>query len=111
MMLVIFVFSSQPGRELPYFLDWDYVVKKTSHVIGYALLALSYLHLLRYKKNSHWLAWSMALAYAASDEFHQSFVPGRHAALVDVLVFDNIGAVIALLLPFKYPGKNETYKA
>ena len=110
MMLVILAFSSLPGHELPYFLDWDYFVKKMSHVIGYALLALSYLHLLGYRKNSHWFAWSMALAYAAIDEFRQSFVPGRHASLVDVLVFDNVGAVMALLLHFKYSGKNEIYK-
>jgi VanZ family protein len=110
MMLVILAFSSQPGHELPHLPGWDYFVKKTSHVLGYALLAMSYLYLLRYRKNVYWLAWLMTLAYAASDEFHQSFVPGRHASLLDVFVFDHIGAVMALLLHYKYSDKNEIYK-
>lgn len=39
----------------------------------------------------------LAMLYAASDEFHQRFVPGR-AAAVDDLVVDLIGAVLALLI-------------
>jgi VanZ family protein len=49
----------------------------------------------------------MALAYAASDEFHQSFVPGRNSSIVDVLIFDNIGALILLGLYFMFWRKNE----
>ena len=95
MMLVIYAFSSQRGDSLPDFLGWDYVVKKLSHAIGYGLLALSYFHLLKYNKKQYWLAWLLALAYAATDEFHQSFVAGRHASIYDVLLFDNFGAAIA----------------
>ncbi|MBK9782380.1 MAG: VanZ family protein [Anaerolineales bacterium] len=43
------------------------------------------------------MAWLLAVLYSATDEFHQSFVPGRHAAVTDVLVFDSFGAMIALL--------------
>jgi VanZ family protein len=32
------------------------------------------------------LAFAIAVAYGASDEFHQSFVPGRDASLGDLLV-------------------------
>ena len=99
-MLAIFVFSSQPGDNLPDFLDWDYVVKKMGHVIGYGLLALSYLYLLRDDKKSFWIAWLMALIFSATDEFHQSFVTGRHASAFDVLVFDNFGAIFGLWLYF-----------
>jgi VanZ family protein len=99
-MLVIFAFSSQPGSKLPNFLDWDYVIKKMGHVIGYALLALSYFHLLRYDKKRYWLAWLLALTFSATDEFHQSFVSGRHASVYDVLFFDNFGALIGLCMNF-----------
>ena len=75
-MLVIFIFSSQPKDSLPDFLGWDYIVKKISHAIGYGLLALSYFHLLKYSTKQYWLAWLLALLYAATYEFHQSFVPG-----------------------------------
>jgi VanZ family protein len=98
LMAAIFTFSSQPSDNLPDFLDWDYVVKKGGHAIGYGLLALSYFHFLKYDKKHYWLAWLMAVAFSATDEFHQSFVPGRHAAITDVLIFDNLGALFALWL-------------
>jgi VanZ family protein len=97
-MVVIFTFSSQPSDELPSFADWDYVIKKMGHAVGYGLLSLSYLHFLKYDKKRIWLAWLMAVAYSVTDEFHQSFVPGRHASFADILVFDNLGVVFALLL-------------
>jgi VanZ family protein len=45
------------------------------------------------------LRWALAAAVAAtvygiSDEFHQSFVPGRHATIEDVLA-NTIGAIVA----------------
>jgi VanZ family protein len=38
---------------------------------------------------------SIALGYALSDEFHQSFVPGRDAAIFDLLI-DALGVLFAL---------------
>jgi VanZ family protein len=100
MMAVIFGFSAQPKDDLPSFLGWDYVIKKFGHAAGYGLLSLAYLHFLKYNKKQYWLAWLMTLAYAATDEFHQSFVSGRNASIYDVLVFDNLGAIITLCLHF-----------
>jgi len=102
MMLAIFAFSSQPGDNLPSFPDWDYVIKKMGHSIGYGLLALSYFHYLKYNKKRYWLAWLLALIFSATDEIHQSFVPGRHASAFDVLIFDNFGAAFALWIYFIY---------
>jgi VanZ family protein len=99
-MVVIFSFSSQPGSDLPNFLDWDFVVKKSGHAIGYGLLALSYFHFFNYDKKRYWLAWLLAIVFAITDEFHQSFVAGRHSSAFDVLVFDNLGALFGLWLYF-----------
>jgi len=44
-----------------------------------------------------WLLWLFCLAYGVSDEFHQSFVPGRHPDLLDLLA-DGLGAMSAILL-------------
>lgn len=41
------------------------------------------------------VAWSLAVAYAASDEFHQLFVPGRESDWRDLLA-DALGAATAL---------------
>ncbi len=95
-MLVIFWFSAQPAPGLPYF-DWaDKIVKKGGHMIGYALLAGTYWYALGYHKDKRWWAWLLAVLYAMTDEFHQSFVFGRHPSIWDVLIFDDLGALISL---------------
>lgn len=43
------------------------------------------------------LAWAIAVAYGATDEWHQSFVPNRHAELRD-LGSDAIGAFAATVV-------------
>ena len=92
----IFWFSAQPASELPRF-DWaDRIVKKGGHMAGYALLALSCWRGLGFRKQRWWLAWSFTMLYAVTDEFHQSFVPGRHPSIWDVLVFDNLGALVSI---------------
>jgi VanZ family protein len=96
-MTVIFGFSATPSNDLPYFGFWDTLVKKGGHMLGYALLALSYWYGLRFEKRLWWLAWLLAVVYATTDEFHQSFVAGRHPSWVDVLGFDGGGAALALL--------------
>ncbi len=106
-MLVIFAISSQPEDRLPNFLSWDTSVKKTSHMIGYGLLALSYLHYLKYNQKYYWLAWLACVFYAATDEFHQAFIPGRSSTFFDVLIFDNIGAILALWYHSRYWRRNE----
>ena len=104
MMLVIFGFSSQPDGTLPDFQSSDRLVKKTAHVIVYGMLALSYLRAL--PGRNYRLAWLLSLIYAASDEFHQSFVPGRTSLITDVFVFDNLGAILALFLHYRFFGAN-----
>jgi VanZ family protein len=94
MMTLIFGFSSIPSKEMPKFGAFDFSVKKLGHAMGYGLLALSYQRGLGGKRP--WLAWILTLAYAATDEFHQSFVPGRNASPVDVLLYDNLGALAGL---------------
>jgi len=66
--------------------------------MGYAMLSLSLLRGFDFRGERRWLAWFLAVLYAVTDEFHQSFVPGRHPAVFDVLVYDNIGSLISLWL-------------
>ncbi|MDP1545897.1 MAG: VanZ family protein [Anaerolineales bacterium] len=105
LMFVIFGFSSRTSNDLPNFGGWDYFFKKSAHTVGYGLLALSYLRAL--PNRNYKLAWLLALLYSATDEFHQSFVPGRRASLIDVLVFDNLGALTALFIQYRFTSKTE----
>jgi len=89
---VIFAFSSIPnlGTGLGV---WDLVLRKLAHTAEFAILAILLERALRRPA----LALLIASAYAATDEFHQAFVPGRHAKPTDWLI-DTAGAAIGLLL-------------
>lgn len=97
MMLAIFLFSSIPSEEMPRFGTFDLSVKKGGHMLGYALLALAYWHGLGRLPGSRRWAWLLAIGYALTDEFHQSFVMGRSARLWDVGI-DGMGALIGLAI-------------
>ena len=74
------------------------LVRKAAHMAEYAVLALLFCHALRVSGARHpaCLALAMSLAYAATDEFHQSFVGGRGPSSVDVMI-DTTGAALALM--------------
>lgn len=98
LMAAIFIFSSTPSSDLPDYGLWDVLIKKGGHVLGYALLAFSYWYWLRFTPKTGWLAWLLAVLYAASDEFHQSFTPGRRSSVEDVLIYDNLGALLGVVV-------------
>ena len=110
LMATIFGFSSIPSAEMPNFGSSDLFVKKGGHMLGYGLLALAYWYALRFEKRSWWLALLLAVVYALSDEFHQSFVSGRHPSWVDALVIDGSGATIALALAYWGQFKKAKFK-
>jgi VanZ family protein len=99
MMAAIFTLSSLTSDRLPFFGEYDLLVKKGAHAAGYAMLAAAYYFALPSRLSPIYravLSFLMAVLFALSDEFHQSFVRGRHSALRDVGI-DSVGAVLALL--------------
>jgi VanZ family protein len=98
-MTIIFIASATPGSNLVKFGAWDFIIKKGGHMTGYALLAAAFFHALdRHQKSIRSpliIAACLSLLYAASDEFHQKFTPGRTSTVSDVLI-DMEGAVIGL---------------
>jgi VanZ family protein len=44
-----------------------------------------------------WWAIALGIAYALSDEIHQSFVPGRQGAFLDFAI-DSVGVVAGAIL-------------
>ena len=96
-MSVIFAFSSMQVGSASEFYWKDFIVKKTAHLIEYGILAtLFYRGLINSnieKKKAMWCSVLFAFIYGLTDEFHQSFTPGRGPKFTDVLI-DTTGASI-----------------
>jgi VanZ like family len=97
MMTTIYLFSARHSAN-EHFDLLRYIVYKGGHVIGYAMLTLSLWRGFDFSSKRIWLAWLLAVLYAITDEYHQSFVPGRHPAIFDIAVYDNLGALISVWL-------------
>ncbi|RLC81340.1 MAG: VanZ family protein [Chloroflexi bacterium] len=106
-MGLIFFFSAQPDLPSAPGPWLDTLLKKIGHALGYGILAWLYLRLLvarralrgrfRHPAAARAIALCLTMAYALSDEYHQTFVPGRNGTLWDVGV-DGLGALGAMLL-------------
>ncbi|HHV11241.1 MAG TPA: VanZ family protein [Clostridiales bacterium] len=81
----------------------NFFVRKGSHFCEYALLAVTlafHLYFCGFRKGRlFFLPVILSAIYAATDEFHQTFVPGRSGQLGDVLI-DTTGAVAGMLFFF-----------
>ena len=95
MMIIIFLLSAVPSKEMPNFGLWDLIVKKGGHMTGYAILTLAYWFAFGWNKKYWWLMLLLTFFYACSDEFHQSFIPGRHPSSLDVGI-DMVGAILGM---------------
>lgn len=100
-MALIFTSSAQP--DLARYPDsmTDAVLKKLGHMIEYGVLALLvwwalHAHGVPVERRGLLAAFAVAVIYAASDEWHQTFVPGRNGNAYDWTV-DLAGAGIALV--------------
>ncbi|MCU0503492.1 MAG: VanZ family protein [Anaerolineae bacterium] len=97
-MGVIFFLSSRP--DLPNFAPGLPGVEELGgHLTAYGVLAGLLWWALRGSGVRYPATWALvlAVAYGVSDEFHQSFVPGRDMSVSDLMV-DLLGAGVALLL-------------
>lgn len=122
-MTVIFLFSNQPADESQgmsntiiqlienilhidimnadgwLFDTMSFLVRKAAHMSEYAILAILYRQLFDAYETEHSWLWALlgVMLYAATDEFHQVFIPGRSGAIKDVMI-DSCGGAIGLLV-------------
>lgn len=79
----------------------DHPIRKLAHATEYAVFAMLlcgvWLDARRKRKVSALFAWGTATVYAATDEFHQLFVPERSGQVKDVLL-DSCGAAVGVLI-------------
>lgn len=91
------------SEQLTYVEAGDHLIRKSGHFVEYAILGIlvsgnvlawTGVHPIRKK---FLLSWGLGAGYAASDEIHQLFVPGRSGQISDVLL-DSGGVLTGILL-------------
>ena len=108
--VAIFVTTASPastgGNTFSLFVDFihlsegqaavvNLLFRKCVHLSAFGLLAILFYN--SFERKPFFLAWLLTTIYAATDEFHQYFLPDRTGSIIDVGI-DSIGALIALLL-------------
>lgn len=96
--LALFVQSSIPASDLP---EWELLTHdKLLHFVVYVIFASAVyrgiVHQDRFPllaRRSYAFTILIVALYAATDEFHQSFVPGRQSSVLD-WVADCVGAIV-----------------
>jgi len=95
---IIFWMSGIPSLTTGWGL-YDFLLRKAAHVAEYAVLAALFRRALKGSSTLSpsalfWATVVFCFVYAVSDEWHQSFVPGREPSFWDVLI-DTAGALAA----------------
>lgn len=125
--IAIFYFSSQPGAasasqsrfvldvfQIAESLTTQKIIRKLAHFSIYACMGICWTNFLYSinlsKKQCFVIAILMCFLFAASDEWHQTFVPGRSGELLDVGL-DTLGAMIGTsLMIFFYRLKTKKHQ-
>jgi VanZ family protein len=86
-----FIFCLSSITDLKTSLKEDFILRKIAHIVEYFILTFLLYRAFKgsFKMNvSRLFIYPAAVSflYAVSDEFHQSFVPGRNCAMQDVLI-------------------------
>ena len=103
LMGVIFLLSAQPNLKTDLG-TLDLIGRKIIHMVEFGTLFALWLRALGGTARAAWWAAGIAIAYAISDEIHQSFVAGRDGAPRDVAI-DSAGELIAALVARRWRGR------
>ena len=87
----------------PTFLIVHFLIRKLAHCTEYGMFGLFLYHSFTFRQPESWNTRSAVSAvvvaglFSLTDEYHQSFVPGRTASIVDCGI-DTFGALVGMLL-------------
>ena len=87
----------------PTFLIVHFLIRKLAHCTEYGMFGLFLYHSFTFRQPESWNTRSAVSAvvvaglFSLTDEYHQSFVPGRTASIVDCGI-DTFGALAGMLL-------------
>ncbi len=102
---LIFFLSHQPDLKVGQSDIFNFILSKLAHVTEYAILSLFLIRALSeekiFQRKALLFSVILALLYAVSDEFHQTFILGRHGTITDIFI-DSIGIFLASVWFFIY---------
>lgn len=108
---VIFAASDQPDLRVTDDDLLDFVLRKLAHMVVFGVLLALVAHAMASSRRSArtrlLVAWLATLAWAVSDEWHQTFVPGRVGHAQDVAI-DMAGATVAAAMLVAWQRRQET---
>lgn len=91
-------------RDLPeaeydaLYMQVDSIIRVMAHFTEYAILGILMTVLCRMLHwRGLWIPWVICTVFAATDEWHQSYSPGRAAEVKDVVI-DSAGVVCGIIL-------------
>ncbi|MDQ1144181.1 VanZ family protein [Bacillus sp. SORGH_AS 510] len=85
----------------------NFLIRKATHLTVFGILAFLLFKSVETSNFSYLLAWILTALYAMSDEYHQSFMPGRTATYKDVLI-DSFGALVVLSVVYLFGKKKKS---
>lgn len=96
--MLIFILSSQASLPGPKVIWWDFVLKKSAHMLVFGLFYFLLYRAINWEKKlkTYFIPMFFTILYAVFDEIHQSFIPGRTSLISDV-GYDTLGATLAFL--------------
>lgn len=97
-MAAIWYLSNQPSLSTG--LEYDWWLRKAAHMGEYMILFWLLVRAMQKERATEKFfvaAFIITVLYAMSDEWHQTFITGRHGSLRDVSI-DSIGAAIGWLI-------------
>ncbi|MBD1383224.1 VanZ family protein [Metabacillus arenae] len=113
-MVFIWILSSLPSDAIintPF--SFDHLMKESLHLIEFGILYWLFAFAMcanrRLTEKTNLLIAVVSIAYGGIDEIHQSFVPYRTAAWID-LIKDAIGVLLSWIIVKKYYFHAETSK-
>ena len=108
LMVLIFILSSIPmdgeSEHLKFLMELKPTVQNLLHIPLFGLLAYLWLNALTKNgcpaKKKLIITIIITVSYGLLDEFHQTFVPGRHGSLIDILL--NLVGILMGILFFSF---------
>ena len=95
--------KSSPAEKKSIIESLQFFIRKGTHFSIYALLAvlffLPFSQCTFHRSKKYFISFLCTVLYAMSDEYHQTFVPGRSGEIRDVLI-DSCGALFGLLFVY-----------